>query len=602
MNSKKKKYPIQWDLTELYPNLSDWENDYRLELEEIGKIRVFKGTLHTADNIFHFVEHIFDGELARRLYRLDLYESLSSALDASSANSMLMNSKMNALLTEYSSAMAFVDSEIFQMPLEERKTILEEERFSPYRYALREWVDPKKVIYSEETNAALAIAKSIFGRSNQTYAILSNVDEPAPEIELPDGTKKRLTSAVYDSIIYGNYAHNFKITASDLFYAKQKQMIHTYASVLNTKLMEYRAIAKLEGFKTVRDYRLHATNIETEIYQNIINSAHNLLPDFARFNRLHKEALGVKKQYYFDTMDTVSKYSAEMEYDNAVEKVEQSLGVLGDDYVAIFERIISSGHIDVYPSEKKREGGFMTSCADPSVYPYVLLNYSGYVNEASTIAHEMGHVMYGYYSEHNPENNLMNNQPTIFTHEIASTCNEYLFFAYMMENAESSDEKLFYLEKILTLIHGTILRQCMYSEFEDYIYKIVEEDRSLDADSVSEYWMQLNAEYYGEDVVFSDSYRFRWAAIPHFYYGFYVYQYATSGTYSAVIADKLRRGEPGFADRYRAFLKAGSSDKCSQLLKLVGIDVLSKETYRNMKEYYKQLVDQYQELLRKGEA
>ena len=599
--SSETKYPVSWKLGDVYESDEKWYADLETVRELIGQLGEYKGTLTDSDGIYNFVKFAYDGPMVKKIYRLNLYECLRSSLDASDPAAMNMAAGMNSLFVQLSQESAFVDSEIYSLPLEKRMEILNEERFKPYKYAMREWINPDKIIYSEETNRALAVARSVFGRADETYSVLKDVDNQPPEIRLPDGTTPKISQAVFDSIIYGDYDHDFKVSASESFYTTPKQYINTYASLLTTRLMEYRAGAMLEGFEHVRAYRLHDTDIEEEIYNNIIASARSMTGEFARFNTLHKKAAGLEEQYYFDTMDSVSPYSAKIDYEDAIEQVEAALAPLGEDYLRIFDDILMSGHIDVYPSEKKRDGGFMTSCGDSSIYPYVLLNYSGFINEASTIAHEMGHVMYGYYSENCPDNNSTTNQPTIFTHEIASTCNEYMFFSYMKNKVRSDDERLFYLEKIIDLINGTIMRQCMYSEFEDYLYGIIEADGALDAESVSDKWMELNHEYYGESVMFSPSFRYRWAEIPHFYYGYYVYQYATSATYSAIISDRILAGDTEATEGYLSFLSMGASRKCSELLKSVGIDVFNPETYKALADYYSSLVDEFQRLAIKPE-
>ncbi|MCF0121567.1 MAG: hypothetical protein HUJ65_08010, partial [Oscillospiraceae bacterium] len=281
----------------------------------------------------------------------------------------------------------------------------------------------------------------------------------------------------------------------------------------------------------------------------------------------------------------------------AVDEIKDALSILGEDYMAVFNEIIESPHIDVYAKDTKTRGGFMTSCGDSGIAPYILLNYSGFANEASTIAHEMGHAVYGYLSEHSTDTNRTNNMPTIFTHEVASTCNEYIYYNYKMEHASTEDERLFYLENILTLINSTIIRQVMYTEFEDYIYKKVEAGMALGAEELCDKWFALNSEYYGDSVTLCENMHYRWAAIPHFYYGYYVYKYATSATYSSIIAQRILSGDADTLVKYKQMLARGNSAKASELLCGAGVDPADKAVYSEMTDYYKKLVDEYERLI-----
>ncbi len=591
------KYPVKWDLTDIYKDENAWNKDYDRAIEIINTFDQFKGKLNNVRSINALIKAVDDGEFSIILNKLFIYAELGSSLDPSEKLYLNMIAKLNRLQVLARTHTAFIDAELFANSQEKRVKFFNSPSLKKYAYSFRRFTDPETVIYSEETNTALAKVRSVFGQSDQIYSILLDADTVKPTIKMPDGSEKTLNDSLFDEIKYGDYKRSFKIKAENLYYSSTKQSIHTFTALLNSKLLEYFAEAQLEKKESTLALALKSNDIEKEIFDKIIETARKMLPDFHRFCEIHKKGLKIDKQYYFDVSGYVSKYNAKISYDDAVDEIKKALAVMGDDYIKVFSEIIESPHVDVYSDKKKREGGFMTSCSNPDILPYILLNYSGYAKEASTVAHEMGHAVYGYLSEHNPSNNMTNNNPSIFTHEIASTNNEFLYYSYMMQHAATKDEKLFYLENILTLINGTVIRQIMYTEFEQYIYGIVESGNALDADILCDKWMELNKEYYGSSVTFSENMRYRWAAIPHFYYGYYVYKYATSATYSAIISRHILSGDKKVTDNYKKMLTKGSSEKPSELLKEVGINVLDAKPYKDMVRYYKDLVDTYAELI-----
>ena len=272
----------------------------------------------------------------------------------------------------------------------------------------------------------------------------------------------------------------------------------------------------------------------------------------------------------------------------------EALGVLGDEYVATFTKIMESGHVDVYPSETKRSGAFETQPSSEYL-PWMLFNYNGYSKDVSTIAHEGGHAVYSQFSV---ENQIpFYKSPTIFTQEVASTTNELLYYTYKMNHATNDDEKLYYLENLLTMFNGTFFTQMLYAEFEDKMYQTVESGMSLDAEELSDTYMELVDMYYGDTVKQFPDKRYGWATIPHFYYVYYVYQYASSVAYAASIAERISAGEEGAAEDYVSFLKLGGSASPEVLLDTAGINPLEKETYDKAMAHYKSLVDEYERMV-----
>jgi oligoendopeptidase F len=267
--------------------------------------------------------------------------------------------------------------------------------------------------------------------------------------------------------------------------------------------------------------------------------------------------------------------------------------VLGEDYIDTFKAIISSGHVDVYPAAAKTTGAFMAPC--DVGYPWVLFNYNGYSGDVSTIAHEMGHAMYELLADENQPKQY--HFPTLFTHEVASTTNELLYCHYKMSHAANDDERLYYLQNALDLFTETFFTQVMYSEFEDELYRTIEAGGALDGEALSDRYLELLNAYRGDSIVSFPENKYLWAEIPHFYEPYYVYIYATSITYATSIVQGILGGREGAVEDYLSFLKAGRSADPQTLLSIAGVDPLKEETYRAAMDYFKGLVDEYEQLV-----
>ena len=412
---------------------------------------------------------------------------------------------------------------------------------------------------------------------------------------MPDGTVQEVTDAVYDDIIYSDeYSREFKAEANKLYGSRAGNYINTLATLLEGNAKHAYASALLSHFETTREAQLYAYDVEPAVYDMLIECAHEGIGDFQRYYRAHARGLGLEEQYPFDTATYVSDFNpGKIGYEDAVAEVIDALGVLGEDYTDTFKAIISSGHVDVYPAATKTTGAFMKPC--DVGYPWVLFNYNGYSGDVSAIAHEMGHAMYETLADENQPKQY--HSPTLFTHEVASTTNELLYYHYKMSHAANDDERLYYLQNALDLFTGTFFSQVMFAEFEDELYKTIEAGEALDGEALSDRYLELLNAYRGDSIVSFPESKYHWAEIPHFYQPYYVYMYATSITYAASIAQGILGGRENAVEDYLSFLKAGRSADPQTLLAIAGVDPLKEETYHAAMEYFKSLVDEYERLV-----
>ena len=589
-------YPTQWDLTEIYPTAEAWQTDYAQAGELVKGHEDFRGKLSDAQTIHDYLQFAYMGELTRLENKLYLYASLGNSLNPADAVYADMMAKLSVLFSNESRLSAFASPEIFAIPMEKRQEIFADPLLKPYAYACREYLNPDREPLGEEALAALAVLSPAMGRANAVYDILNSVDLPNPVITDPEGNEITLTDETYAQIVYGDrYDREFKGKCNEVILTKYKPYVNTFAALLDASASENWANAQINKYASSREAALAASDVDPAVYDMIIEAAHKGAPDYRRYLSAHRRGVGLEVQYPFDMGTFVSDYAAvEITYDEAVEQVREALAVLGDEYIAIFDRMIERGHLDVYPTDTKVTGAFSMGAGNEHM-PFMLFNFAGLPSDVSTLAHEMGHSVYTYLSAENQEDIYAS--PGIFTHEVTSTTNELLYYTYKINSAVTDDEKLFYLEDVLSMFSGTMFMQVLYAEFEDELYKTVEAGGALDAEVLSDRWAELYTQYRGDEIKTFPDGRYQWASIPHFYYNYYVYQYATSVCYAASLCERIISGEPGAVEAYLNFLTLGCSASPAELLRAAGVDPLAEDSYQRALEYFGGLVDEYERLV-----
>lgn len=588
--------PTEWNLEEIYPDVEAWQADYDTVMEMLNRYEEFRGTLNSAEAIYNYLQFSYLTELTRVQSKLYLYAHLGSSLNPVDPVFTGLQAQLDNMEVTESQLSAFASPEIYDLPLEKRVEIFADPLFADAQYWVRDYTDPDAQPYSEEILKLLSTLSIGNGYASQVFDILDSVELPDPVITMPDGTEQKLTDELYDDIVYSDeYDDAFKAEANQLILTRPKPFINTLAALLEENTAQAYASAQINHFDTTREAALSAYDVDPALYDMLIEAAHEGAADYRRYLNTHARGLGLTEQRPYNMGTYVSDfYPGQIAYEDAVKDVTQALSVLGEEYIDTFTGILRSGHVDVYPTETKTPGAFETQ---PSLeyLPYVLFNYNGYSSDVSTIAHEMGHAVYSAFSSQNQP--AFYGSPTIFTQEVASTANELLYYTYKMNTAADDDEKLYYLENLLSMFSGTFFVQMWYAEFEDYVYKTVEAGLPLNAEDLSEKWMELVNLYREGAIISYPDARYQWSTIPHFYYVYYVYQYAADVCYAASIAERITTGEEGAAEEYIGFLKLGNSAPPVELLSQAGVDPLSEETYRYALSYFSGLVDEYERLV-----
>ncbi len=584
--------PTEWDLTELYADEDAFETDMKRVEELIPEMGSYKGKLNSVEGILDYLENPKLLEIKALTGKADMYIELLSLLDSTNPWYQKAAARFNGIEQEVSLAKAFVDPEIMNVPLEKRQEIFSDERLEPYAYFLRKYTDPDYVILSEEVN----MAKTLMGgavNNEDTYNIFNFVELPKQTFIYPDGTEAVLTDTEYTKILKSSeYDHEFRKEIYTLRNTMRQPYANTYASLLEGAMRKYWADARIYKYDSTLAAALDRSDVDPEIYDKIIEFAHSMLPKVYEYYEAKKKILGIEDGMMLCDLDLpVSDYEPnEISYEDAVNIGRAGISVWGDEYLNAFDKIVTSPHADVYPTDTKQAGSYEYLAGNETM-SFVLFNFDGSQSYISNIVHELGHAVYSGFSAENQ--NIYNNAPEAFTHEVASITNDLMFHKYMIENAKSKDEKLYWMNSEINLFLDGLIRQCEFSEFEDYCYKTIENGGTLTAEEMSDKWLELQKLYYGDMITITDDCGIDWARNFYYYYDYYVYQYATSATYAASVCALVDEKGQEETDAYLEFLKAGKTASPAELLGIAGVDPLSDDTYEAAGELIGELIDEF---------
>ena len=373
-----------------------------------------------------------------------------------------------------------------------------------------------------------------------------------------------------------------------------KSFKNTIAASLKGNIKENFFESDVHKFNSPLEESLYSDNIDTSVYNSLIDAIHDGLSKMYEYMALRKKVLNLEEMHMYDIyVDIVDSLDLKIPFEEGKEIVFNALKPLGEQYTKDLEKAFDEHWIDIYPSKGKKSGAYSWGCYDS--YPYLLLNYNDTVDSVSTMAHELGHSMHSYYSNNNQT--YINHNYPIFLAEIASTVNEVLLNDYLYKNSKSKEEKILYLTEFLDKVRTTIYRQTMFAEFEKVMHDKYASGEALTADNFSNTYYELNKLYYGDNVVSDDDIRYEWARIPHFYSSFYVYKYATGLSSAIALASEILNGNEKARDAYLTLLKSGGSDYPLELLKRAGVDMTTPMPVNKAIEMFNEKLEQLKELV-----
>lgn len=590
-NTIDEKY--KWDLTQIFKSTEEFEECYKKAENLIEDFKKYENIM--GENAKKFYETINTYyEISRVLDKLYTYTSLLSDTDTSNNTYQSLKIKVTNLLDKWSKASFFVTPTILKKDDKEiEKYYIEEPKLKDYEIILKREFRYKEHTLSDEEEKLLSNLTKMFNNNYQTYELLKDSDLTFGTILDENEKEVVLTESNY-SIYIESKDRRVRKDAFKTLYQTYKQFINSFASTLSGNINENITIAKIKKYNSTIEWCLYYDELDETIYNNLINTVSNNMNILYKYYSLKKEILNLDELHLYDIYTPLIKnFDKKYPYEEAKETVLKALSILGEDYISTLAKGLENNWVDVYPSLSKRTGGYSGGSYDTA--PYILLNYQEKYDDMSTLAHEAGHSMHSYYTRKN--NSYQYGDYSIFVAEVASTTNEILLAKYLLKTSNNKEEKLFILDKLMNLFKATIYRQTMFAEFEQAIYKDAENDIPLTADYLSEKYYTLNQKYFGSDVVIEKEIQYEWARIPHFYYNFYVYKYATGLSAACHIANDILSGKENAVENYKSFLKCGSKKNPIDSLKLAGVDLTKKEVVESAINMFNDTIDEFKKLI-----
>lgn len=581
-----------WKLEDIFDTDEVWRKEYQELQKGLELLRGFQGTaVRGPERLFTVLETL--GNIEQRFERVYVYANQKYHQDTGNQKYQEMSGKAAALSVALSDAAAFLEPEILTLEATRLEEWLEEyEPLRFYRRYLGEIIRRKPHVLSRELEGVLAKAKELGNSPQQIFMAFNNADIDFGTIQNEAGEETALTNGRYTSFMESENREVRRAAFQRLYqvYGKHKNML---AATFEANLKQARFFSSMRQYPSPLEEALDGGNIPAAVYTELIRAVHEKLPAMYRYVRLRKRLLGTEELHMYDVYTPLVK-GAEKKYsfEDAKTLVKEGLAVLGEDYGKILEEGFQNRWIDVYENRGKRSGAY--SWGAYGTHPYVLLNFSGNLNSVFTLAHEMGHAIHSYYSDHA--------QPyiyagyRIFVAEVASTVNEFLLISDLIRKADSRREKAYLVNYLLEQFRGTLYRQTMFAEFEKMAHERLAEEGSLSAGTLCSMYGELNRQYFGPDMVQDPEIDLEWARIPHFYTPFYVYQYATGFSAAIAIGRKILKGEKDSVEHYKEFLRGGCSMDPIDLLKLCGVDMTEKKTVEEALEVFESCVRELEEL------
>jgi oligoendopeptidase F len=583
-----------WATETIFPNDAAWEAAFKAVEADIAKLAAYQGKLDDQKKLLEFLQ--LRDDIEPRFGKIYVYASLLSDQDTRVGKYQGYEDRLRGLGVQYGQATAWVEPELTAIPHEKIKGwMLQDADLALYEQYFDDLFRQQAHILSPELERLMALSGQVRSVPYNAYNLLSNADLQFPKIKDADGDEVELSDSAF-YIFMRNPDRSVRKAAYEGIVGTYKNFRNTAAALLNGAVQNHILSVRAREYDSCLQAALHGSNIPVDVYQNLVDTVNDNLHRLHRYQSIRKRTLklhdGVHAYDLFAPLTGEAKLS--YEYHEAVDLMKRALEPLGPEYARIMAKGVDSRWIDVYPTKGKRSGAY--SSGTYLTQPYILLNFHGGYEDVSTLAHEMGHSMHSFFSRSSQP--YVYSDYDIFCAEVASVTNEILLQNYVLERIEDPETKLYLLTELLEGFRGTVFRQTMFSEFEQRIHEMAEAGQPLTADSMSAAYGEIMKKYYGPDYTHDELVDNYWIRIPHFYYNFYVYKYATSYCAASNIANRILAGEPGAVDAYLAFLKSGSSKYPIDLLKLARVDMTTREPVEDAMKYFGRLLDETERLLR----
>ena len=585
-----------WNLEEIFSSDKLWEEEFKSIKELSNQAGSYQNTLgESSTQLLKGLE--FQGEVFERLGKLYTYAHMRYDQDTTNSFYQGLNDRVQVLYTHVASLFSFFTPEILLIEENVLNSYLEENKdLQLYKHALDEIMKQRPHILSAEQEEMLAQASDVMSASSNIFGMLNNADLTFPTIKDENGNDVEITHGRYVRFLESS-DRRVRKDAFKAVYETYGKYRNTFASTLSGQVKKDNFNAKIRHFESAREAALSANQIPETVYDQLVNTVNQNLPLLHRYIDLRKKVLGLEELHMYDLYTPlVKEVKMEIPYKEAKNYIVNGLKPLGEEYGRILEEGFQNRWVDVVENKGKRSGAYSSGAY--GTQPYILMNWQDNLNNLFTLAHEFGHSVHSYYTRKTQP--YVYGDYSIFVAEVASTCNEALLNEYLLNTLDDEKQRIYLLNHYLEGFRGTVFRQTMFAEFEHLIHQKVQDGEALTADLLTQEYYELNKKYFGENnMVIDEEIGLEWSRIPHFYYNYYVYQYATG--YSAATAlskQVLEEGQPAL-DRYLDFLKSGSSDYPIEVLKKAGVDMTTSTPIEEACRVFEEKLTELESLLLK---
>ena len=584
---------LTWDLERVYQSIEEWKKDQRKLENKLDEFKHAKDQLEmNADKFLEVIEQYL--EIMRIYEKLAVFASMKNDQDTTNSQYQELQGMADNLGTQVSEAVAWFQPALVHLDDQVVQDYFHQNsKLKPYRHFITELRSQREHLLSDAQEELLAAAGNIFGAPEKTFEMLSDADLKFPVVEGENGQKVELSEGTYSKLLE-SADQKVRQGAFKALYQTYGAFKNTFATTLTSQVQVQNYQAKVRHYASAKDAALSENHIPDKVYDVLIDEVHRNLPLLHRYIKLRGEVLNLDKVHMYDLYTPIVKESnLSFTYPEAQAKALEALQAYGDDYLQHVQEAFDNRWIDVVENKGKRTGAYSSGGYDTD--PYILLNWQDGLEDLYTLVHEMGHSMHSYYTTHT-QPYVYGDYP-IFVAEIASTTNENLLTDYLLKTEKDPQVRAFVLNHYLDGFKGTIFRQTQFAEFEQWIHEQDASGKSLTADSISKFYGDLNKQYYGPAIYNDDEIAMEWMRIPHFYYDFYVYQYATGFAAATTLSQRIEDDDPAHTEAYLNFLKSGSSAYPIETMQKAGVDMTQRAYLEKAFKVFEERLNELEKLI-----
>lgn len=589
--------PIEktWDTSTIYESLDAFQAEVTHVKNLYPQLVAYQGKLAESKQTLYSALTLRD-DLIARLHKLYTFAHLNNDVDTTNATFQSLMAQTRNLVSEVTTSIAFIEPELLATDQAVIESYLQDDSLKVYQFQFELLFRNRPYTLSEKEEALLAMGEQLYEAGQTTFSVLNNADLKFPTIQDDNGNDVELSHARYGTLLESKN-RQVRHDAFKALYKTYRSLENTFASTLAINVKAHNTTAMIRGYQSARQAALFHNTIDESVYDSLLEAVHEKLPYLHKYVELRKKVLGLTELKPYDlAVSMISDLDLKFTFEEAKEITLNALSVLGEEYVSILKEAFENRWIDQDENIGKRSGAYSSGCYGTN--PFILLNWQGTLDHLYTLVHELGHSVHSYYTRKNQP--FAYGDYSIFLAEIASTTNENLLTAYLLKKyADNKPALATIINHFLDGVKGTVYRQTQFAEFEHMIHQADQNNQPLTATALNQMYFDLNKKYYGDGLTYEVEIESEWARIPHFYYNYYVYQYATGFSAAVSFSEMiLEQGQPA-VEKYIGFLKAGWSDYPLNVLKKAGVDMSTNQATVKTLELFNERLTQLSELLTK---